>query len=93
MTADRSLPEGVRLCGGKIRYPGRARARRAARVRGDNQGVKLRVYLCPVCGDWHLTSKLARQAPGVKVRGFRRGPRARTLDELEALAKKMRGDP
>lgn len=45
------------MCLRKRRYPTRARAKRAARKCG------LRVYRCPLCRQWHLTSRRGRRTP------------------------------
>lgn len=54
-----------RMCFRKCRYPTRARAKRAARKRG------LHVYRCPLCRQWHLTSRRGRRTP--KGRGMAPG--------------------
>ena len=46
-----------RMCFRKCRYPTRARAKRAARKHG------LHVYHCPLCRQWHLTSRRGRRTP------------------------------
>lgn len=46
-----------RMCFRKCRYPTRARAKRAARKHG------LHVYRCPLCRQWHLTSRRGRRTP------------------------------
>ena len=38
-------------CGRKRRYPTKAKENKVAR----KQGLRLRVYVCPICGSYHLT--------------------------------------
>lgn len=48
-------------CQEKNAYPSRSMAERAMHKRmRDNRTLELRVYCCPVCGHWHMTSKQDR---------------------------------
>lgn len=48
-----------RMCSGKRRYPSEARAMNTAiRALHREQATGLRVYRCPVCDGYHLTSRL-----------------------------------
>ena len=44
------------MCGEKNRYTKSTAEKVAARNR-EKFGVKLRIYRCPSCGEYHLTSK------------------------------------
>ena len=44
---------------GRIRYSSPAKARKAA-GRSRRFAGRLRIYRCPRCGDWHITSKPER---------------------------------
>lgn len=46
-----------RVCLRKIRYKTLEKAKRAANRAFEKRGTYLRVYLCPVCGGYHLTHK------------------------------------
>jgi hypothetical protein len=48
--------EGMRMCGSKMAYATQADALVAATVNA-RYAASLRVYRCPICGKWHLTSK------------------------------------
>jgi len=41
---------------GKRRWPSRVGARRHQRALQRRGGVEGRIYLCPFCGGWHVTS-------------------------------------
>jgi len=43
-------------CNGKRRYGSRNEAERTRDWRWEESHVRLRVYECPICFDWHLTS-------------------------------------
>jgi DNA-directed RNA polymerase subunit RPC12/RpoP len=47
-------------CGSKRRYKTPAEAERQSKVARQKRDEKLRVYRCPHCAGWHLTSKLSR---------------------------------
>lgn len=47
-----------RMCTRKLRYPDEYEARRRGRARSRCCGISLRVYECPFCGGYHLTSKI-----------------------------------
>lgn len=49
----------IRRCNGKVCYDKRG-ARTAANDRYDEDHVKLRIYPCPRCNSWHLTSDVDR---------------------------------
>lgn len=46
-----------RTCLRKVAYPREAHAAQAARVVKRSRRVVLRVYQCPICRWWHVTSK------------------------------------
>ncbi len=80
---------------GKTAYKGEEMARREARRISDEAGEAFRAYVCPDCGRWHLTTN----GSGNTAPRGRRGPfqkhwprRVHTLDEMEALAARMRAD-
>lgn len=61
----------MKTCGGKERFPTGAVARRALnaiRKRGENLGTGKphRVYPCPTCHGFHLTSSLSTDPPKSK---------------------------
>lgn len=79
----------------KTRFASESAARSATKHTPNNNGDRWRAYLCPDCGGYHLTTqpnthKTLAPPPATNRRVHGRGPRARTLEELEALAKKMR---
>jgi len=45
---------------GRIRYSSPAKANRARRKGRGAAGVPLRVYQCPRCSGWHVTSESKR---------------------------------
>ena len=49
--------KGMRMCGRKLAYRTRSEALVAA-SRNARYTVALRAYYCPICGMWHLTSKV-----------------------------------
>jgi tRNA(Ile2) C34 agmatinyltransferase TiaS len=53
---------GSTMCIGKVAH----RTEREARL--AKRGTRLRVYECPVCGRWHLTSKPAKRRPRRRAR-------------------------
>lgn len=70
-------------------------ARRVAKRTRGNTGDRWRVYLCPECHYFHFTTQPNNHRPldvmpTVNTRVHGRGPKAHTLEDLEALAKKMR---
>ena len=76
----------------KIGYPSRRAAKKAARIRADHSGEALRVYACPDCGRWHMTSNVSRDKPAPSPRSrtnIRRTP-VRTIEEMEARAAAIR---
>ena len=76
----------------KAAYAGARVARRVARKMREAHGSPFRAYACPDCGAWHLTTGEDTTAAihGGHAQPKRRGPRARTAEELEALARAMR---
>lgn len=76
----------------KVSFRGRAAAQRAAR-KLTRTGDFWRVYACPICGGWHLTTQ--RDDPRVSLSKLvvlkqKSAPRASTLEELEELARALR---
>jgi len=70
-------------------------ARRVAKRTRGNTGDRWRVYLCPDCHRFHFTTqpnfhKDLGVTPAVNKPVHGRAPRARTREDLEALAQKMR---
>lgn len=45
------------MCGRKAGYQNARAAHQAANVYEERRGEPLRVYRCPFCTRWHLTSK------------------------------------
>ena len=79
----------------KSSFPSEAVARRAARRTPGNTGERWRAYLCPECHTFHLTTAMKtpdelgfRRKPSLHPQG--RPPKARTQEDLEALAKQLR---
>lgn len=68
-------------------------AKRATRY-GGNTGERMRPYLCPDCHGWHLTTSTtfpgATRPADFSSARTSTAPRARTLDELEAVAADLR---
>lgn len=54
-----------RMCKRKRRYSDEYEAQRTGKSRSMKIGVILRVYECPFCGGYHLTSKIARRMQDV----------------------------
>lgn len=82
-------PEGCDKNG----YPSRRAAKKAARIRSDKGGEPLRVYPCPNCGQWHMTSLMrsaGEPAPLPRVRANIRRPPVRSIEELEERAAALR---
>ncbi|GEM83920.1 hypothetical protein [Meiothermus hypogaeus] len=50
----------------KYRHPDRCNALRAARIIGKRKGIKLYVYRCPHCQDWHLTHRSSSEFATLK---------------------------
>ena len=81
----------------KSSYTSESRARAASRRVPGNTGERMRCFLCDDCHRWHLATGEPRSDVPPSVRreyavGYRStAPRARTLEELEALALAMRG--
>ena len=68
------MAKRCRRCG-KDCHATRAAAQWFARHRWP--GLRLRVYGCPLCGGWHLTSKRPRRRPPSVRRPPRDGRRAK----------------
>ena len=51
-----SAKEIYRQCAKKVRYKSQHEARVIANLAESQRGHKLRVYCCPICNGWHLTS-------------------------------------
>ncbi len=50
-------PNSAPRCSGKVCYSKRdAQARRNVKLRHKRDAKTLRIYNCPDCGQWHLTS-------------------------------------
>ncbi|MEM1418002.1 MAG: hypothetical protein AAGH15_24100 [Myxococcota bacterium] len=47
-----TVAQDERLCGGKVKYGSRAKAKEVRRC----LSARLRVYWCPRCAQWHLTN-------------------------------------
>lgn len=52
-----TLSYAARMCYGKKAWQTEDRAKKCAAVIAEREGVKLRVYACPMCGQWHTSSK------------------------------------
>lgn len=48
-------------CFRKRAYPTESFARKVARAAKNSRGVKLRIYFCPHCQNFHLTKNLERK--------------------------------
>ena len=75
----------------KVSFKGYESARASAKKLHSNNGEFWRVYACPHCGRWHLTTQRDELSFSILQPSKKPVPRARTLDELEELAKLMRG--
>lgn len=77
----------------KRRYPSERVARREARKLTEN-GDPIRAYPCPDCSGWHVTKQPASapERPKDALKGRRSAWKAKTPEELEAIARKIRGD-
>ena len=80
-------------CDDKHRYPSKRAATRTARL-CESRGDPIRAYACPDCGHWHLTSNAPygeRLPKGIWANRHGRSRHvAKTLQELETLAKTLR---
>lgn len=51
------IKNNIDSCIGKSRYPSIERAHKSRKRATKERGILLRVYKCPICNGWHLTSK------------------------------------
>lgn len=81
-------------------FPGKASAQKSANHAAQTYNKKMRVYRCPDCRKWHVTSSPIRQrVPHIEGAGVapRNGPRKRGRTPLHGktvleLAARMRGE-
>lgn len=76
-------------CCTKVAY-GKRTARAAAKRLRSTSGEHFRAYPCDQCHHWHLTTTPSKKQTFKSTPHAKREP-ARTLKELEARARKLRG--
>lgn len=54
---NREQANGIAICASKRHYRSRREAKSHARLYREVYKHKQHPYRCPVCGDWHLTTK------------------------------------
>lgn len=68
-----------RMCHGKKRFPAEITALIEAQKCAAARKVALRVYQCPVCNGWHMTSQVTNELKGTSRPGSDARPPLMTL--------------
>lgn len=84
MSAVLSVNAINRMCHGKKRYPAEITALIEAQKCAAARKVALRVYQCPVCDGWHMTSQVTNQLKGTSRPGSDARPPLMTTSKEKA---------